>query len=73
MRRQAVASPGTAPRSGFFADIVAELKKVTWPTRPDTVNLTVMVILFSAAVGLALGVVDYFFSSGINLLLLRGP
>lgn len=58
---------------GFFRDIVAELKKVTWPTRPDTMNLTVMVILFSVAVGLALGVVDYFFSLAINLLLLRGP
>lgn len=73
MRRQAVASSGAAPRAGFFRDIVAELKKVTWPTRPDTMNLTVMVILFSVAVGLALGVVDYFFALGINLLLLRGP
>ncbi len=36
----------------------AELKKVTWPTREQTVNLTVAVIVMTLAVAIFLGVVD---------------
>lgn len=46
----------------FFAETWAELKKVTWPSREDTIRLTTMVIALSAAVGIALGIIDLIFS-----------
>ena len=33
--------------------------KVVWPSRADTVKLTIIVIIFSVAVALFLGAVDY--------------
>jgi preprotein translocase subunit SecE len=39
-------------------DTRAELKKVTWPSRQETTNLTLVVIGISVALGLVLGGVD---------------
>ncbi|GBD11883.1 Protein translocase subunit SecE [bacterium HR23] len=46
----------------FFAETWAELKKVTWPSREDTLRLTIAVIALSAVVGIALGIIDLVFS-----------
>jgi preprotein translocase subunit SecE len=40
-------------------DTVAELKKVTWPDRETTKNLTLVVIGISAALGALLGSLDW--------------
>jgi preprotein translocase subunit SecE len=40
-------------------DTRSELRKVTWPTRETTTNLTLVVIGLSAALGLVLGGVDW--------------
>jgi preprotein translocase subunit SecE len=42
----------------FFGDIVSELKKVTWPTREETMRLTVAVVIVAIAIGLLLGGID---------------
>ena len=52
---------------GNIRDIMAELRKVTWPTREETRNLTIVVIGISATVGLALAALDYILSSLYNL------
>jgi len=52
-------------------DIVGELRKVTWPSREDTWNLTMVVIIVSAAFGVFLGGVDMFFNWVIDNTLLR--
>jgi preprotein translocase subunit SecE len=39
-------------------DTIAELKKVNWPDRETTRNLTLLVIALSAVLGLLLGGVD---------------
>ena len=36
----------------------AELKKVTWPTRQETFNLTIAVIVMTVAVAAFLGLID---------------
>jgi preprotein translocase subunit SecE len=59
-------------RFAFIGDIIAELRKVTWPSRRDTVRLTIMVIIVCAAVGLFLGALDYGFSELVSKLLLGG-
>lgn len=42
----------------FMGEIVSELNRVTWPTRQETMRLTLMVLAVSGAVGVFLGVVD---------------
>ena len=52
---------------GNIRDIMAELRKVTWPTRGETRNLTIVVIGISASVGLLLAALDFILSYLYNL------
>jgi preprotein translocase subunit SecE len=54
-----------------MADISSELRKVTWPTRDETVYLTTVVIVVAVMVGVLLGSIDLFFNWLIDRLLLR--
>lgn len=45
----------------FLKEVVAELKKVTWPTRAETIKLTAVVIAISVIVGLFIGGLDIAF------------
>ena len=42
----------------FFKEVSVELKKVSWPTRQQTLNATVVVIAVSFIVAFFLGIVD---------------
>ena len=55
----------------WFEEIVSELRKVTWPTRQETLYLTTVVIIVAVTVGLMLGAIDIFFNWLIDRLLLR--
>ena len=46
----------------FFGEVVAELKKVTWPTREEAIRLTVLVLSVSITIGVILGLIDFSFS-----------
>jgi preprotein translocase subunit SecE len=46
-----------------------ELKKVTWPTKRETMKYTFIVIGMSVAVGLFLGALDYGFTRGLALII----
>jgi len=69
--RSQVAKPKKA-RFKWFGDTIAELKKVTWPTRQETLRLTVLCIIVSAIVGLILGVLDYGFAELVSKVFLGG-
>ena len=45
----------------FVEESWSELKKVTWPTREQVRNLTVLVFIISGAVGLYIAVFDIAF------------
>ena len=45
----------------FVEESWSELKKVTWPTREQVRNLTVLVFVISGAVGLFISVFDIAF------------
>ena len=45
----------------FVEESWSELKKVTWPTREQVRNLTLLVFLISGAVGLFIAVFDVAF------------
>jgi len=59
-------------RFTFFSDIVGELKKVVWPTRQETMRLTLIVIGLCVVMGLILGAVDYGFSELVAKVFLGG-
>jgi len=46
----------------FIEESWSELKKVTWPTREQTRNLTVLVFVISAVVGAYIAVFDALFT-----------
>ena len=46
----------------------SELKKVTWPTREQTRNLTVLVFVVSAAIGVYISVWDLLFTKIIQVM-----
>ncbi|MHB8375875.1 MAG: preprotein translocase subunit SecE [Dehalococcoidia bacterium] len=52
-------------------DIISELKKVSWPTREETMRLTVVVVVVAVAIGMSLGVVDIGFNYLVDHTLLR--
>ncbi len=45
----------------YIAESWSELKKVTWPTRLQVRNLTVLVFLISAIIGVFIAAVDFIF------------
>ncbi len=52
----------------FIDEAWSELKKVTWPTREQTRNLTVLVFAISLVVGLYITVLDTVFQTAVGLL-----
>ena len=55
----------------FFREVWIELQKVVWPTRKAALKLTGIVIAFSLAVALFLGLVDFGLQRAINWLISR--
>ena len=45
----------------YVAESWSELKKVTWPTRLQVRNLTVLVFVISAIIGVFIAAVDFVF------------
>ena len=53
----------------FVESSIEEMKKVTWPTKKETYNYTILVIAISIALALFLGGLDYLFSGALKLIL----
>ena len=51
-----VALPGRI--SGAFKNMVAELKKVAWPSKKDLINYSIVVIGFVVVLAVVVGVLD---------------
>ncbi len=66
-------APARRPsRFRFIADTIAEMKKVTWLTRRETVYLTGLVLIVAISAGVVLGLIDLGFSSLVSTFLLGG-
>ena len=59
----------THPR--FVMEIIAELRKVVWPSRAETRSLSTVVIVIAIAVGILLGSVDWVFNRLMENVLLN--
>ena len=52
----------------FFKDSYAELKKVVWPSRDEVASNTKVVLVSVALFAAVLGILDFLFLRGIDLL-----
>ena len=55
-------------KKGISGDILSELKKVSWPTREETVKLTAVVVLISLIISIYIGIIDFLFAKLLNVL-----
>ena len=54
-----------------FKNMWHELKKVTWPTRKEWINCTLIVLAFMAFMGIVIGLLDLGSSELIHLIIRR--
>lgn len=59
------------PPVQFVREVISELKKVTWPTRDETIKLTAVVIAISVITALFIGGLDALFIKITSLVFQR--
>ena len=52
----------------FISEVFAEMKKVSWTTRRELADSTLIVIFSSFLLGLFVGVIDFAFSKGVAVI-----
>ncbi len=55
--------------TNYVKESILEMKKVTWPTKKEVKNYTILVIGISIAVALFLGLWDLVFTAGFQFLI----
>lgn len=53
----------------YFSESIKELKKVTWPSKKETINNSIIVIAISLALTVFLGLLDAGFDLAIKQLI----
>jgi preprotein translocase subunit SecE len=46
----------------YFRETIGELRKVTWPTRQEATNLTIVVLIVVTVMSLFLGILDFIYT-----------
>ena len=59
-QKKSTKQPGGIRR--FYRETVGELHKVTWPTRQEAINLTIIVVIVTFGMSAFLGIVDYLYT-----------
>jgi len=57
--------------TNYFNEVRAEMAKVTWPTRSQTIRMTILVIIVSVVMGIFIGGLDFVFSRTLTAILQR--
>ena len=52
----------------YFTETVGELRKVSWPTRKEATNLTIVVLVVTLGMSALLGFLDFIFTRFFALL-----
>lgn len=52
----------------YIKKVYIEMRKVTWPTRTDLINSTIVVIVISAIVAVIIFVLDTIFARALGLI-----
>jgi len=51
----------------YIKDSIIEMKKVTWPSRKEALNYTVLIVIITIAVAIFLGGLDFIFSKILEI------
>ena len=54
---------------GFYHDVMSEMKKVTWPDRPQLQDATIKIIIFVLFIGAVIALMDI----GLQFFIVRLP
>ena len=66
------AAPAKKSRFSLVPETIGELRKVTWPSRQESIRLSAMVLIVCVIVGLILGGIDYGFTQLVAKVFLGG-
>jgi len=55
----------------YIKEVIAEGKNVRWPTKRQTIFYTIAVLVVSAIIAYYLGLLDFLFSKGLGILLIK--
>lgn len=53
----------------YISQVITELKKVSWPSKKQTINQTVLVIIVSVVAAIYIGGVDYLLQQLMRVLI----
>lgn len=53
----------------FIRETLGELRKVSWPSRQEAINLTIVVLIVIVAMSSFLGVLDFLYARFFSLIL----
>jgi len=56
--------PRTKPRE-FYREVKAEMRKVAWPSRSETINLSIIVFIFLVVLTAIIAGLDFGFSKAV--------
>jgi preprotein translocase subunit SecE len=54
--------------ANYFSEVIREVKKVSWPSKEQTQEKTLLVLVVSIIIGLYIGVLDFIFSKVLGIL-----
>ena len=54
---------------GFVGEVFAEMKKVSWTTRAELIDATLIVIMSALFLGVFIAVIDFVLSKGVTIIL----
>ena len=53
----------------YFRETVGELRKVSWPTRQEAINLTIIVLIVIIGMSAFLGILDFLYAQLFTVIL----
>ena len=53
----------------FIGEVLAEMKKVSWTTRRELVDSTLIVLFSAVLLGIFVGGIDFIFSKGVAVII----
>ncbi len=52
----------------FISEVIAEMRKVSWPTRRELVDSTLIVVFASLMLGAFVSAIDFVYSRGVTII-----
>lgn len=54
--------------ANYFSEVLREVKKVSWPSKEQTQEKTLLVLVVSVIIGLYIGILDFVFAKLLGIL-----